>query len=59
MKKMYKLTILFDVNEDRCEYLHETVDLINNEEFVKLNEEDFHNKETRDILIESQIMGDS
>ena len=59
MKKMYKLTILFDVNEDRCEYLHETVDLINNEELVKLNEEDFHNKETRDILIESQIMGDS
>ena len=60
-KKIYKLTILFDSDEEECEYLYETVDLIddNSEEHIKLKAKDYECKETRDILIAAQIMGDA
>ena len=60
-KKLYKLTILFDSDEEECEYLYETVDLIddNSEEHIKLKAKDYESKETRDILIAAKIMGDA
>ena len=61
MKKIYKLLIIYDIDEEECEVLRETVDIVNdcNSEDEVLTEEDYEDKEVRDILIKSQIMGDA
>ena len=58
-KRLYKLTILFNEDEDRCEYIYETVDLLNSEETNKDKIESLKDKDCRDILIKSQIIGDA
>jgi len=60
MKKMYKLLILFDTNEEECEVLSETIDAFsedNTEELLTI--EDYEDKSLRDVLIKAQIMGDA
>ena len=57
MKKIYKLTIYFDTEDEECEALSETVDIINEEE--ELTVSDYADKNLRDILIRSGIMGDA
>ena len=57
MKKIYKLTIYFDTEDEECEALSETVDVINEEE--ELTVSDYADKNLRDILIRSGIMGDA
>ena len=58
MKKIYKLLIMYDTEDEECEALSETVDIIDNNDEL-LSKEDFNNKDVRKILIESQIMGDA
>ena len=58
MKKIYKLVIMYDTDEDDCESLYETVDVIEDKDEL-LTEQDYANKEVRDILIKTQIMGDA
>ena len=57
MKKIYKLTIYFDTEDEECEALSETVDVVNEEE--ELTVSDYADKNLRDILIRSGIMGDA
>ena len=57
MKKIYKLVIMYDTeDEDCCESLYETVDVIEDE---PLTEEDYANEEIRAVLIDTQMMGDA
>ena len=56
-KKIYKLLIVFDGEEDVCEALSETVDVVTDDELLTI--EDYENKDIRDVLIKSQIMGDA
>ena len=58
MKKIYKLTIYFDTEDEECEALSETVDIIN-EDDEELTVNDYADKNLRDILIRSGIMGDA
>ena len=58
MKKIYKLLIMFDTDEEECEVLSETVDTFNdtdNDELLTV--EDYEDKNLRDVLIKAQIMG--
>ena len=60
MKKLYKLVIAIDTEQDDCEILTETLDEYNtNSEIEILNLEDFVDKELRNELIKIQIMGDA
>ena len=62
MKKMYKLTILFDTDNEECEALSETVDVFNRKKEIEdelLTIEDYEDKGLRDILIQAQLMGDA
>ena len=62
MKKMYKLTILFDTDNEECEALSETVDVFNKKKEIEdelLTIEDYEDKGLRDILIQAQLMGDA
>ena len=57
MKKIYKLVIMYDTeDEDCCESLYETVDVIEDEQ---LTEEDYANEDIRAVLIDTQMMGDA
>ena len=59
---MYKLTILFDTENEECETLCETVDVFNDNKEVEgnlLTIEDYEDKGLRDFLIEAQLMGDA
>tara|TARA_Y100001938_G_C7958632_1_gene363074 strand:+ start:75 stop:251 length:177 start_codon:yes stop_codon:yes gene_type:complete len=58
MKKIYKLTIIYDTEDDDCESLYETVDIIDDED-SPLNEDDYADKDIRESLIELGIMGDA
>jgi hypothetical protein len=58
MKKIYKLVIMYDTEDDDCQSLHETVDVIEDEDSL-LSEEDYANEDIRDSLIELGIMGDA
>ena len=58
MKKIYRLVIMYDENEDDCESLLETIDVID-EDDKPLNEDDYADKDIRDSLIELGIMGDA
>ena len=57
-KKIYKLLIVFDGEDDVCEALSETVDVVTDDDEL-LTIEDYENKDIRDVLIKSQIMGDA
>ena len=48
MKKMYKLLIVFDENEDECETVVEYFDI-----------EDYTDKDLRTELIKMQVMGEA
>tara|TARA_Y100000361_G_scaffold25721_1_gene20654 strand:- start:9339 stop:9515 length:177 start_codon:yes stop_codon:yes gene_type:complete len=58
MKKIYKLTIIYDTEDDDCESLYETVDIIDDDD-SPLNEDDYADKDIRESLIELGIMGDA
>ena len=58
MKKIYRLVIMYDENEDDCESLLETIDVIEDDENM-LSEADYEDKNIRDSLIELGIMGDA
>jgi hypothetical protein len=58
MKKIYKLTIIYDTEDDDCESLYETVDIIDDED-SPLNEDDYADKDIRESLIQLGIMGDA
>tara|TARA_R110002020_G_scaffold304221_1_gene519970 strand:+ start:887 stop:1063 length:177 start_codon:yes stop_codon:yes gene_type:complete len=58
MKKLYKLVIMYDTEDDDCESLYETVDIIDDDN-VPLDEDDYANKDIRDSLIQLGIMGDA
>ena len=58
MEKIYKLTIIYDTEDDDCESLYETVDIIDDED-SPLNEDDYADKDIRESLIELGIMGDA
>ena len=58
MKKIYRLVIMYDENEDDCESLLETVDVIEDEDSI-LTQADYEDKDVRDSLIELGIMGDA
>jgi len=58
MKKIYRLVIMYDENEDDCESLLETIDVIEDDENM-LCEADYEDKNIRDSLIELGIMGDA
>jgi len=58
MKKIYKLTIIYDTEDDDCESLYETVDIIDDDD-SPLNEDDYADKDIRDSLIQLGIMGDA
>ena len=58
MKKIYKLTIIYDTEDDVCESLYETVDIIDDDD-SPLNEDDYADKDIRESLIELGIMGDA
>jgi hypothetical protein len=58
MKKIYKLTIIYDTEDDDCESLYETVDIIDDDD-SPLNEDDYADKDIRESLIQLGIMGDA
>lgn len=58
MKKIYKLTIIYDTEDDDCESLYETVDIIDDDD-SPLSEDDYADKDIRESLIELGIMGDA
>ena len=58
MKKIYRLVIMYDENEDDCESLLETIDVIEEENNI-LTKADYEDKDVRDSLIELGIMGDA
>ena len=58
MKKIYRLVIMYDENEDDCESLLETIDVIEDENSI-LTKADYEDKDVRDSLIELGIMGDA
>jgi hypothetical protein len=58
MKKIYKLTIIYDTEDDDCESLYETVDIIDDED-SPLDEDDYADKDIRESLIQLGIMGDA
>ena len=58
MKKMYKLVIVYDTNNDDCDILTEYFDNIE-EDVEILSIEEYANKDIRDELIKSQIMGEA
>ena len=58
MKKIYRLVIMYDENEDDCESLLETIDVIE-EEDSPLTQADYEDKDIRDSLIQLGIMGDA
>jgi hypothetical protein len=49
---------MYDENEDDCESLLETIDVIEDDENM-LSEADYEDKNIRDSLIELGIMGDA
>ena len=58
MKKIYRLVIMYDENEDDCESLLETIDVIEDDDNM-LSEDDYANEDIRHSLIELGIMGDA
>ena len=57
MKKIYKLVIMYDTeDEDCCESLYETVDVIEDE---PLTEEDYAKEDISAVLIDTQMMVDA
>tara|TARA_R110002050_G_scaffold102656_6_gene211344 strand:+ start:514 stop:756 length:243 start_codon:yes stop_codon:yes gene_type:complete len=57
MKKMYKLLIVFDENEDECETVVEYFDDYSDEEVIDI--EDYTDKDLRTELIKMQVMGEA
>ena len=57
MKKMYKLLIVFDENDDECETVVEYFDEITEEEPLEV--EDYIDKDVRKELIKMQVMGEA
>jgi hypothetical protein len=57
MKKMYKLVIVFDENEDECETVVEYFDEFNEEETLEV--EDYIDKDIRKELIKIQMIGEA
>tara|TARA_Y100000296_G_C4987944_1_gene163910 strand:- start:326 stop:514 length:189 start_codon:yes stop_codon:yes gene_type:complete len=60
-KKLYRLSILFDEDEEACESLCETVDIVNddNDDMEMLTINDYADSSVREALIKAQIMGDA
>jgi len=58
MKKMYKLLIIFDEKEDECETVVEYFDDIK-EDIDTLDIEEFADKDIRNELIKSKLMGEA
>ena len=57
MKKMYKLIIVFDENDDECETVVEYFDELSEEEPLEV--EDYIDKDVRKELIKMQVMGEA
>tara|TARA_R100001463_G_scaffold3532_1_gene14242 strand:- start:1147 stop:1362 length:216 start_codon:yes stop_codon:yes gene_type:complete len=57
MKKMYKLIIVFDENDDECETVVEYFDELSEEEPLEI--EDYIDKDVRKELIKMQVMGEA
>jgi len=58
MKKMYKLLIIFDEKEDECETVVEYFDDIE-EDIDTIDIEEFADKDIRNELIKSKLMGEA
>ena len=59
MKKIYRLVIMYDTDEEDCQSLLETIDVIDENIDEALSVEDYENKDIRDSLIQLGIMGDA
>ena len=59
MKKIYRLVIMYDTDEEDCQSLYETIDVIDDNIDETLTTEDYEDKDIRDSLIQLGIMGDA